>query len=85
MVSLGPQAIYVTHFGQLRDIPRLAADLHRLIDAHAQLALQYADSGEERHANLTRGVRHRAHAQGLEAWLDSNSVGKEARFPSEKR
>lgn len=111
MVSLAPEAIYVTHFGQVRDIPRLAADLHRLIDAHAHLALKYADSGPDRHANLTRGVRNlvrseavrqgwalpekealevfkldiELNAQGLEAWLDSNSRGKEARFPSENR
>jgi glyoxylase-like metal-dependent hydrolase (beta-lactamase superfamily II) len=111
MVSLGPQAIYATHFGQLRDIPRLAHDLHRLIDAHAELALKYADSGAQRHANLTRGVRDlvraeavcqqwklpendalevfkldiELNAQGLEAWLDSNTRGKEPRFPSENR
>jgi len=111
MVSLGPQAIYATHFGQLRDIPRLADDLHRLIDAHAELALRYADSGAQRHVNLTRGVRDlvraeavrqqsklpendalevfkfdiELNAQGLEAWLDSNTRGKEPRSPSENR
>jgi hydroxyacylglutathione hydrolase len=111
MVSLGPQAIYATHFGQVRDIPRLAHDLHRLIDAHAELALRCADSGAQRHANLTRGVRDlvraeaqrqqwkllendalevfkfdiELNAQGLEAWLDSNTRGKELRFPSENR
>jgi glyoxylase-like metal-dependent hydrolase (beta-lactamase superfamily II) len=111
MLSLGPQAIYVTHFGQLRDIPRLAADLHRLIDAHAELALKYAHSGSQRHANLTLGVRDlvlaetarqgwalpeddalqvfkldiELNAQGLAAWLDSNSRGKGTRFPSENR
>jgi glyoxylase-like metal-dependent hydrolase (beta-lactamase superfamily II) len=111
MLSLQPEAIYVTHFGQLRDVRRLAADLHRLIDAHAELALEYANSGAQRHANLTRGVRDivraeavrqgwqlpendalevfkldiELNAQGLEAWLDSNTRGKETRFPSENR
>jgi glyoxylase-like metal-dependent hydrolase (beta-lactamase superfamily II) len=111
IVTLGPAAIYVTHFGQLRDVPRLAADVHRLIDAHAELALKYADSGRERHASLTCGVSEivraeavrqswklpandalevfkldiELNAQGLEAWLDSNSRGREARFPSENR
>ena len=111
IISLAPEAIYVTHFGQLRDVRRLAADLHRLIDAHAELALDYADSGAQRHANLTRGVRNllraeavrqgwrlpenealevfrldiELNAQGLEAWLDSNTRGKQARFPSENR
>jgi hydroxyacylglutathione hydrolase len=35
--SLRPEAIYVTHFSRIDDVPRLAADLHRLIDAHAAL------------------------------------------------
>ena len=56
IVSLAPQAVYVTHFGRLRDIPRLAADLHRLIDAHAALALKHLHSGAGRHAGLTRGI-----------------------------
>jgi len=111
IVSLAPQAVYVTHFGQLRDIPRLAADLHRLIDAHARLALEHARSGAQRHANLARGIARillsearrqgwtlpesdaleafkldiELNAQGLEAWLDSNTRGKEAGFPSENR
>jgi hydroxyacylglutathione hydrolase len=111
MLSLEPEAIYVTHFGQLREVRRLAGDLHRLIDAHAELALKYANSGAQRHGNLTRGVRDlvraeavrqgwslpendalevfkldiELNAQGLEAWLDSNSRGKETRFPSENR
>jgi hydroxyacylglutathione hydrolase len=111
MLSLEPEAIYVTHFGQLRDLRRLAGDLHRLIDAHAELALKYANSGAQRHVSLTRGVRDlvlaeavrqgwalpendalevfkldiELDAQGLEAWLDSNSRGKETRFPSENR
>ncbi|MEW5888206.1 MAG: hypothetical protein AB1768_04035 [Pseudomonadota bacterium] len=32
LLSHRPDAIYVTHFSQVRDVPRLAADLHRLID-----------------------------------------------------
>ncbi|HVL37482.1 MAG TPA: MBL fold metallo-hydrolase [Burkholderiales bacterium] len=56
MVSLAPQAVYVTHFGELRDVARLAADLRRLIQAHAALALRHADAGAERRAKLTSGV-----------------------------
>ncbi len=50
-----PEAIYVTHFSQVRDIPRLADDLHRLIDAHAALALREG-AGPERHERLKTGV-----------------------------
>jgi hydroxyacylglutathione hydrolase len=56
MVCLEPEAIYLTHFGQVRDVRRLAADLHRLIDAHAELAREHADAGARRHAELARGV-----------------------------
>jgi hydroxyacylglutathione hydrolase len=56
MIALEPEAIYVTHFGQVREVRRLAADLHRLIDAHAELALKHAAAGARRHAELARGV-----------------------------
>lgn len=48
-----PEAIYVTHFGRLTDVHRLGADLHRLIDAHCELARQ-ANTGapEGRHERL---------------------------------
>lgn len=102
IVALAPQAVYVTHFGRVRDIARLAADLHRLIDAHAALALENEHAGSERHARLARGIAQilasearrqgwtlpekevlevfaldiELNAQGLEAWLDSNTRGK---------
>ena len=56
IAGLRPEAVYVTHYGQVRDIPRLAADLHRLIDAHAQLALAVRNDGPERYQHLKNGV-----------------------------
>ncbi len=38
IVARHPSAVYLTHFGQVREVQRHAADLHRLIDAHAALA-----------------------------------------------
>jgi hydroxyacylglutathione hydrolase len=52
-----PAAIYVTHYGQVRDVARLGADLHRLIDAHRDLALACRDAGPDRAARLAAGVR----------------------------
>ncbi|MCC6609565.1 MAG: MBL fold metallo-hydrolase [Burkholderiales bacterium] len=52
-----PGAIYVTHYGQVRDGARLGADLHRLIDAHRELALACRDTGPDRAARLATGVR----------------------------
>lgn len=78
LLDLGPQAVYVTHFGQVRDVPRLASDLKRLIDAHEQLARRERDAGPERHARLRDGVarlvreeaRHAAWRLGAREALD---------------
>jgi hydroxyacylglutathione hydrolase len=65
MISLAPGAIYVTHFGQLRDLRRLAGDLHRLADAHVELARRHAGAGARRHAELARGVAQLVRAERL--------------------
>jgi hydroxyacylglutathione hydrolase len=57
LVGLAPESVYVTHFGRLRDVRRLATDLHRLIDAHVELARGATKSGAERIGRLSAGVR----------------------------
>lgn len=57
LLALRPQAVYLTHFGQVRDVPRLGEALHRQIDAHAALALECRDAGAQRSRLLTDGVR----------------------------
>ena len=57
MLSLGPGALYVTHFGRLTNLTALAADLHRLIDAHVELGERHRRAGAERKRLLTEGVR----------------------------
>jgi len=56
IAALRPEAVYVTHYGQVRDIPRLAADMHRLVDAHARLALAERAAGPARRQRLKTGV-----------------------------
>jgi hydroxyacylglutathione hydrolase len=56
MLSLGPAALYVTHFGRLTNLTVLAADLHRLIDAHAELGERHRRAGAERKRLLREGV-----------------------------
>lgn len=56
IVSLDPAAIYVTHFSRIRDVRRLSEDLHRLVDAHADIALRHRRAGEQRHRLLKEGV-----------------------------
>lgn len=62
LLALEPEAVYLTHFGRVRDVQRLGADLHRLIDAHAAIALTCRDhTGQERRARLVDGVRTLLH------------------------
>ena len=56
MLAFGPQAVYVTHFGRLTNLTVLAADLHRLIDAHAELGERHRHAGAERKHLLVEGV-----------------------------
>ena len=52
IAALKPEAVYVTHFGQLRDIPRLASDLHRLIDSFVATARSVSGNGQRRNEQL---------------------------------
>lgn len=56
MLAQQPGALYLAHFGRLRDLQRLAGDLHRLIDAHAALAERHRHAGAERHRLLEEGI-----------------------------
>jgi hydroxyacylglutathione hydrolase len=56
MLSHGPEAIYVAHFGRLTDLTPLARDLHRLIDAHAELGRRHRRAGAQRKRLLKEGV-----------------------------
>lgn len=47
IVALAPAAVYLTHFGAIRDVARTAADLHRLIDDHER-AVERAGGDYER-------------------------------------
>lgn len=56
MLALGPPALYVTHFGRLTNPTVAGADLHRLIDAHAELGERHRHAGAERKRLLMEGV-----------------------------
>ncbi|HKI65079.1 MAG TPA: MBL fold metallo-hydrolase [Burkholderiales bacterium] len=64
ILALGPPALYVTHFGRLRDLRRLAADLHRLIDAHVEIAERHRNDGAERGARLRQAIDELVLAEG---------------------
>ena len=56
LLSLRPEAIYLMHFSEVRDVQRMGGDLHRLIEAHEQMARQERDAGPARHQRLRAGV-----------------------------
>jgi len=74
LVALKPDAMYLTHYGRVEDVARLAADLHPQIDAMVALA-HAADGKLDRHevlmASLTDLYAERALAHG---WTQGRDV-----------
>lgn len=52
LMSFRPPVMYLTHYGQARDIERLRTDLQRHVDAQVAIALAEKDAGGERHARI---------------------------------
>lgn len=57
LMSYAPAYMFLTHYSRVGRTGRLAADLHRLIDAHAELGERVRDAGAERDRLLEEGVR----------------------------
>jgi glyoxylase-like metal-dependent hydrolase (beta-lactamase superfamily II) len=56
LLQLRPQRMYLTHYGAVEDVPRLAGDLRRHLNAYVKLARDCADlSGDARHRALVDG------------------------------
>ena len=56
VARLASDAVYITHFSRIERPLEQAPILHRLVDAHAQLALGLRDSGARRPALLQEAV-----------------------------
>ena len=57
ILGLKPEAVYVTHYSQVRDVQAKGAVLHRLVDAHAELGLREKHAGAARPERLREGVK----------------------------
>ena len=57
ILACQPQSVYVTHYSRLTDLVNIAASMHRLIDAQAELALAVQSTGAAREAELVAGVK----------------------------
>jgi len=52
LLSLNPEAMYLTHYGQLVNVQRQGGELLRHLDALVALAIAEKDAGAERHARI---------------------------------
>ena len=57
IAGLRPGAAYLTHYSRVREIDRLAADMHRLLDAYVELADAAGGAGPERHGLFKAGLQ----------------------------
>ncbi|AVR89579.1 MBL fold metallo-hydrolase [Thauera aromatica] len=56
LLSMRPQAMYLTHYGRVVDVERLGADLHRLIDTMVAVARAARGDGVARHVEILAGL-----------------------------
>ncbi len=56
VMSFNPGAIYLTHFGQVHDVPGTAREMHRLIDAYVEIARRHKNTGKARHDLIRDGL-----------------------------
>jgi glyoxylase-like metal-dependent hydrolase (beta-lactamase superfamily II) len=57
VAGLKPEAVYATHYGQVRDVAAKAPILHRQVDALAAIGRRWQDAGADRYARLEADVR----------------------------
>lgn len=52
LMSYRPAAMYLTHYSQVTDVAAKAEQLHRLIDAHLEIARREQGAGAQRHSRI---------------------------------
>ncbi len=56
LMHLSPRNMFLTHFGRVGNLERLAKDLHECIDAFVSLARNLRDAGPPRHGLIKREI-----------------------------
>jgi hypothetical protein len=56
-MSHHPRAAYLTHYGRVTQLSRLADDLHRMLDDFVTIAEGLRAAGEVRHQSLVEGLQ----------------------------
>ncbi len=57
LVAMAPDALFLTHYGRVHEVARLAVRLRRMVDAFEALAREHASAGARRTELLCAGVR----------------------------
>ncbi|HLW74145.1 MAG TPA: MBL fold metallo-hydrolase [Gammaproteobacteria bacterium] len=58
IMSFEPEAVFLTHYSRVTDLPRLAKDMHECLDEFVRMAKGLADAGDAR----TEKLRNKMHA-----------------------
>ena len=69
IMGCNPRQLYLTHYSRVRDLDRLAADMHAGIDAYARMALSNKDSDTREdaiRAAMSDYLKSRARAHGFD-------------------
>ncbi len=70
LLSKFPEVVYVSHFGRVTDVERLAADLHRLIDSQVAVACAAHGEGEARQNEILAGLEQIVREENArQGWL----------------
>jgi len=56
MMDFHPASMFLSRYSRVMEVPRLAADLHRLIDAHVAVAQAARGVGVNRHLEILAGL-----------------------------
>jgi hydroxyacylglutathione hydrolase len=77
ILALAPEALYLTHFSRVGDVPRLAADMVRRIDAYTQVALAAEEAGgsDEQKKSAIRAALS-AYIRAEAPWVDEETQEK---------
>ena len=71
LMSYKPQSIFLTHYGEVRDLPRLAREMKERVLAYADFGLRYRDA-PDRASKLRNGM-----FTMMSAWLDAHGFPRD--------